>query len=126
MKSKNILILSLAFVWLWSGIQPIIFKTQFSLNLLQQVGIHSTQIQWLLLIASSVLDCAFGVLCVTKMRFQAAFWLIQWVTVLIYSLILAFRLPEMWMHPFAPLIKNVPILAILYFLFQQNYQEKSS
>ena len=54
MKSKNILILSLAFVWLWSGIQPIIFETQFSLNLLQQVGIHSTQIQWLLLIASSV------------------------------------------------------------------------
>ena len=126
MESKNILILSLAFVWLWSGIQPIIFETQFSLNLLQQVGIHSTQIQWLLLIASSVLDCAFGVLCVTKMRCQAAFWLIQWVTVLIYSLILAFRLPEMWMHPFAPLIKNVPILAILYFLFQQNYQEKSS
>ena len=126
MKSKNILILSLAFVWLWSGIQPIIFETQFSLNLLQQVGIHSTQIQWLLLIASSVLDCAFGVLCVTKMRFHAAFCLIQWVIVLIYSLILAFRLPEMWMHPFAPLIKNVPILAILYFLFQQNYQEKSS
>ena len=57
MKSKNILILSLAFVWLWSGIQPIIFETQFSLNLLQQVGIHSTQIQWLLLIASSVLQC---------------------------------------------------------------------
>lgn len=40
----------------------------------------------------------------------------QFAVVLGYSVIVACRLPEMWLHPFAPLVKNVPILAALWVL----------
>ena len=96
---------------------PVVFETQLSLSLLSQVGIGSLKVQWLLLAGSSLLDAAFGVLCFTRLRLQAAFWLAQLAAVALYSAIIAFRLPEMWLHPFAPLVKNIPIMAVLLLLY---------
>ena len=109
----NVLVWAVAAVWLWSG------ETQLSLSLLSQVGIGSLKVQWLLLAGSSLLDAAFGVLCFTRLRFQAAFWLAQLAAVALYSAIIAFRLPEMWLHPFAPLVKNIPIMAVLLLLYRE-------
>lgn len=69
----NVLVWAMAAVWLWSGVVPVVFETQLSLSLLSQVGIGSLKVQWLLLAGSSLLDAAFGVLCFTRLRFQAAF-----------------------------------------------------
>ena len=66
--------------------------------------------------ASSALDVFFGILCFTKFRNYRFLWLAQFAVVLGYSVIVACRLPEMWLHPFAPLVKNVPILAALWVL----------
>lgn len=112
---------AMAFLWLWSGVQPIVFSTETSLTMLAQVG-FSVAWQYPVLLVASLLDCAFALGCMTQFRHKSLFWLAQFITVAVYSLIIAFRLPEMWAHPFAPLIKNLPILAILYFLFQQNKQ----
>lgn len=113
--SSRGLIWSIAFLWLWSGLQPMLIVPQESLQLLRQVGVPETMV-WITFLAASLLDVSLGILCFTRLRFQAAFWWGQWCLVLIYSFILAFRLPEMWWHPFAPLIKNVPILAMLWCL----------
>lgn len=115
----NYLIYAMAFLWLWSGVQPIVFASEQSLNMLAQVG-FTADWQYPVLVLASLLDIGFAVGCVSRFKRNALFWLAQFVTVVAYSLIIAFRLPEMWSHPFAPLIKNIPILAILYFLFQQN------
>lgn len=45
-----------------------------------------------------------------------ALWLAQATAVAGYSLALALWLPENWLHPFAPLVKNLPILAMLLWL----------
>ena len=34
-------------------------------------------------------------------------------SVVAYTFIVAWRLPEAWAHPFAPLVKNLPILALI-------------
>ena len=115
----NVLVWAVAAVWLWSGVVPVVFETQLSLSLLSQVGIGSLKVQWLLLAGSSLLDAAFGVLCFTRLRFQAAFWLAHLAAVALYSVIIAFRLPEMWLHPFAPLVKNIPIMAVLLLLYRE-------
>ena len=39
------------------------------------------------------------------------------VVVLGYTLIVTAALPELWLHPFGPLLKNLPILAGLMLLF---------
>ena len=35
-----------------------------------------------------------------------------------YSIIIAIRLPEFWLHPFGPLLKNVPLLAAILLLHE--------
>lgn len=118
-KIPNYLYYSIAFLWLWSGIQPMISAPIESLQLLAQVGIPEVFRQPVFYFASA-LDVVFAICCITKLREYSMIWLLQFATVFAYSVIIGFRLPEMWVHPFAPLIKNLPILAILYFLFQQN------
>jgi hypothetical protein len=34
-----------------------------------------------------------------------------------YSAIIAWRLPEFWLHPFGPLTKNLPMLAAIALLY---------
>jgi hypothetical protein len=65
-----------------------------------------------------VLDGALGIACIVRPR--RALWLAQGVLVLGYSVAIAARLPEYLWHPFGPLLKNLPILAILFILFAEE------
>ena len=119
MKRLDVLRFSLGILWLWSGIQPALTAADMSLDLLGRAGI-AAEWQTVAFYASSALDIFFGILCFTKFRNYRFIWLAQFTVVLGYSVIVACRLPEMWLHPFAPLIKNVPILAVLFYLFGNN------
>ena len=119
MKRLDVLRFSMGFLWLWSGIQPALTAADVSLDLLGKAGI-AAEWQTVAFYASSALDIFFGILCFTKFRNYRFIWLAQFAVVLGYSVIVACRLPEMWLHPFAPLIKNVPILAVLFYLFGNN------
>ena len=114
---------SMGLLWLWSGTQPLFFMPEMSLGLLRSVGIPDP-LQWPTLIAASLLDIGFAFLCFSRFRFRSAIWLLQLITVAAYSLIIALRLPEMWAHPFAPLVKNLPIMATLFFLYQSVGDKK--
>ncbi len=114
---------SMGLLWLWSGTQPLFFMPEMSLDLLHSVGIPNP-LQWPTLIAASLLDIGFAFLCFSRLRFRSAIWLLQLLTVAAYSLIIAIRLPEMWAHPFAPLVKNLPIMATLFFLYQSVGDKK--
>ena len=114
---------SMGLLWLWSGTQPLFFMPEMSLDLLRSVGIPDP-LQWPTLISASLLDIGFAFLCFSRFRFRSAIWLLQLITVAAYSLIIAFRLPEMWAHPFAPLVKNVPIAAVMFYLFDANRRRK--
>ena len=115
--------LSMGLLWFWSGTQPLFFMPEMSLGLLRSVGIPNP-LQWPTLIAASLLDIGFAFLCFSRLRFRSAIWLLQLITVAAYSLIIAIRLPEMWAHPFAPLVKNLPIMATLFFLYQSVGDKK--
>ena len=115
MKQLDVLRFSLGVLWLWSGVQPALTAADVSLDLLGRTGI-AAEWQAAAFYTSSALDVFFGILCFTKFRNYRYLWLVQFVVVLGYSVIVACRLPEMWLHPFAPLVKNVPILAALWVL----------
>jgi len=40
-------------------------------------------------------------------------WRAQAALILFYSLVIAWKLPEFWLHPYGPMLKNVPLLAVL-------------
>ena len=123
MKRLDYLVYSIAFLWLWSGIQPALFALPQSLDLLAQTGVQAAY-RVPLFALSCVLDVFFGLGCATRLRYRAWFWAAQAALVLAYSAIVAFRLPEMWAHPFAPLVKNVPLVAVMVYLFDANRRRK--
>ena len=123
MKRLDYLVYSIAFLWLWSGIQPALFALPQSLDLLAQTGVQAV-FRVPLFALSCVLDVFFGLGCATRLRHRAWFWAAQAALVLAYSAIVAFRLPQMWAHPFAPLVKNVPIAAVMFYLFDANRRRK--
>ncbi|MBY0446662.1 MAG: DoxX-like family protein, partial [Burkholderiales bacterium] len=47
---------------------------------------------------------------------QTRSWRLQWLLVFAYSIIIAIKLPQFLWHPFGPLLKNLPIMALLLML----------
>lgn len=113
------LYLSLAVLWLYSGIVPVLFSQAESLAMLAQLGIQEPY-QTAIFLMASVVDIVFGLLILSRYRSQPWLWFSQLIVVIGYSLIIGVGLPENWVHPFAPLIKNVPIIALILYLFQQH------
>lgn len=120
MKIPHYLYYALAFLWLYSGIMPLLFAREPSLQLLGQMHIPHNGLDWLLFIGASVLDVIYGILILSRFKYHAWLWLMQFGTVLLYSVLIAVFLPEQLTHPFAPLIKNIPILALLFFIYRHH------
>lgn len=109
---------ALAAVWLATAvISAFIYPSAASLALLARVGLTG----WPALLAlygAAALDAAFGLASIVRPR--RALWLAQAALVLGYSAVIAIGLPEYLWHPFGPLLKNVPILAILLSLLAEE------
>ncbi len=113
---------TLALVWLVTGALSLgIYPQQLSLHLLEQVGLRGN-VALLALYGAAVLDVVLGWL---TLAWPAPWlWKTQAALVIAYSLIIACCLPEYWLHPFGPVLKNLPILLLLWLLHQ--YAEKKS
>lgn len=107
---------ALAAVWILTAIVSLwVFPVEESLALL-----HRTGVPWslapLLLVGAAGLDFLFGVLTAFPPGSRSArrwLWGAQAALIVVYSAIIAWRLPAFWAHPFGPLLKNLPILAVL-------------
>ncbi len=109
---RPLLRLALAFVWLIAGIVSLgIYPQEQSYALLAATGITGT---WapIVLYGASLLDILLG-LATLFGRYTRWLWQIQMSVILVYSTIITWYLPEFWAHPFGPLAKNIPILALL-------------
>ena len=68
-----------------------------------------------------------GILTLLKPgQWQKWLWLIQAIIILTYTLIIIIALPEYATHPFGVLIKNIPILAILWLLWNEETHSKGA
>lgn len=113
---------TLAIVWLVTGALSLgIFPQRESLSLLESVGLHGT-FALPVLYGSASLDIVLGIL--TLIRPVPMLWRAQAALVIAYSIIIAIFLPVYWLHPFGPLLKNLPILLLLLLL--HKHEEKTS
>ena len=97
-------------VWFWSAIvSEFIAPRELSLGLLAAVGI-SGALAPVMLHGASLLDAILGVLTLAGVctRWVA---IAQAMLVLVYSGLLVGRVPELWIHPFAPIGKNIALIA---------------
>ena len=109
---------SLALVWLITGLLSLgIYPIDASLALLARTGLSGTP-ALIALYGAAGLDLAFG--WATLFRPGRRLWLAQMALIAGYSLAIALCLPEFLIHPFGPLSKNLPILALLFILLSEE------
>jgi hypothetical protein len=113
---------TLAIIWLATGALSLgIYPRSDSLEMLARVGLHSTTAQ-IALYAAALLDILLGIL--TLARPVPALWRAQAALIAAYTAIITIWLPQYWLHPFGPVLKNLPILMMLWLLHQ--YGRKST
>ncbi|WP_018987449.1 SDR family oxidoreductase [Methylophilus methylotrophus] len=105
---------SLAIVWLVTGVISFgVYPVSDSYELLARVGVSAGLAPWMLYGAAS-LDLAIGVaiLCIHRKWI----WHLQLMVIIAYSLIIAWKLPEFLVHPYGPVLKNLPMLAAIWLM----------
>lgn len=114
-----ILRFSIAAVWIVTGIVSLgIYPVTDSYALLARVGITG----WLapvFLYSAAAMDLAFGIAILTLSR-RRWLWLAQMIAILFYTIIITWKLPEFWLHPYGPVLKNVPMLVAIWTLYEME------
>jgi uncharacterized protein YbjT (DUF2867 family) len=106
---RPLLNISIALVWLWTGIvSAFLYPVEDSYQMLERVG-NTGALAPLILYGASMADFVLGILVLSRwqLRLVAA---LQIGIMLAYMLVISFCLPEFWLHPFGPLLKNLPLL----------------
>ncbi len=108
---------TMAVMWLVSGVVSLgPYPVEASLQLLARTGVTIEWLAYAALYGAAVLDIAFGV-AILALRRRRLLWAAQIVVVLAYTAIITVHLPELWLEPFGPVLKNLPVLAGLALLF---------
>ncbi len=106
---------SIALVWIATAIVSAAFYPHaLSVDLLVRTGIPS-DLAPLTLFAACALDLAFGI-GTLLLRRRRWLWRAQLGLIGLYTVIIAWCLPEFVVHPYGPLTKNLPMLAAIWLL----------
>lgn len=108
---------AVALVWIVTGIVSLgLYPIEDSYALLARAGVPQA-LRPLALYGAAVLDLLFGLMCFAPARWRFPWiWAAQAALILGYTVIISVRLPEFWLHPYGPLTKNLPMLAVLWLL----------
>ena len=107
---------SVALVWIVTGVLSFgIYPVAESHALLARAGVPPS-LAPLFLYGAAGLDLVLGVLTLVLKR-RAWLWLVQIALIVGYTAIISVRLPEYWLHPYGPVLKNLPMLAVLWLLY---------
>jgi uncharacterized protein YbjT (DUF2867 family) len=116
-----ILRLSLALVWIGSGIVSLWwFPHETSEAWLSRVGIPAAWTS-LTLQATATLDMLLGLATLIRWQLRAVLSL-QLLLIGAFTLILTVRMPEVWLHPFGPVLKNLPLFVATWILLVMERQ----
>lgn len=98
-----------------------LYPVERSLELLQGLNL-SDDGKRVVLYAGALLDLVLGV--ASLLWPGRLLWLFQLVVVSVYSLLATLLVPALWLHPFGPLLKNGPVLAVLWLLYRHDQERK--
>lgn len=108
---------SVGIVWIVTGVLSFgVYPVAESYALLARVGVTGAAAA-AALYGAAMLDLAFGV-AVFALRERRWLWRAQMLLIVAYSIIIAIKLPEYGLHPFGPILKNLPMLAAILLLHE--------
>lgn len=108
--------LSIVALWIVTAVVSVFFyPVEDSLELLARTGITGAAGP-VALYGAAAFDLALG-LGTLFLRRRKWLYGVQLGLVLFYTVTISLFLPEFWLHPYGPLLKNIPILAVLWTLY---------
>ena len=114
--------ITLATIWLVTGVLSLgVYPKPASMDLLARVGLYDDAAQTVLYLASAK-NIVLGLL--TLFVHKRMLWLFQAMVITFYTLLITLWLPEFWLHPFGPILKNAALLMLLWLLYR--YESPSS
>lgn len=109
-----VLRLAIVFVWLATALVSYgVYPVEQSYQLLARSGIPPA-LQPLMLYGAATFDLLLG-LAILLVR-RRWIWHAQLALIGFYTVVIAIQLPEFLIHPYGPLIKNIPMLAAIWLL----------
>jgi nucleoside-diphosphate-sugar epimerase len=112
-----VLRISIAIVWIVSGIVSLgLYPVEESYRLLWRVGVTGAFAP-VALYGAALVDLALGIATLV-LRGKRWLWAGQAALIVAYTVLISFALPEFWLHPFGPIVKNLPMLAALWLLYE--------
>lgn len=104
--------ITLALMWVATALVSLWgYPREDSLALLARTGLHGG---WAVaaLWSAALLDLVLG-LAMLRSRWRPAVYGWQALLVAAYTLMITLWLPEQWLHPYGPVLKNLPLLAMI-------------
>lgn len=109
--------LSISLTWLVTAwVSAFVYPRAASLALLEQARVPHA-LAPLALYGAAALDAALGVLMWWP-RWRVPVYRAQLALIVLYTLVITVWLPAYWAHPYGPLLKNLPMLALIYALLR--------
>ena len=106
--------LTLAFLFIFSGIAGFLHPLAGSVLLLGDAGVPAVAAPTVIYLASTV-DLLLGAILFSRYTRLAAYGMLTMLVA--YTLFLGLRMPDLWFEPFGSLIKNIPLIpAVLIYL----------
>ena len=109
---------SLVSVWLLTSVFGVIELNGQSGALLVQAGVQDPQLRTVLVLGGAGVDLLLGLAMLLfpgRRSYAAAF-----LGMVVMTTLAGVLLPDLWLHPLGPLMKNLPIAAALWLLWQQG------
>jgi uncharacterized protein YbjT (DUF2867 family) len=104
--------LSIACVWIVTGLLSFgLYPVDDSYDMLARLGITGA-LAPLMLYGAATFDLALGAATLFMKRRRLLWWA-QIALMLGYMALITWGLPEYWLHPFGPILKNLPMLAAI-------------
>ena len=114
---KGFALLAIMFIWVWSGISSLV-SWDSSYQLMQDLGADD-RISKMAIYLGSGADIVLGLAIYWRSQRRKVL-IAQVLFILTYMVILTVLAPHYWMDPLGTLSKNIPLLALSYYLFQSE------
>jgi DoxX-like family len=109
---------ALAFVWIFTGVVSLaLYPVAESFALLARVHLEGAAAT-IALYGAALIDILFGIGIYVLRRGRQWLWRAQMLVILAYTALITLFLPEFWVHPYGPVLKNLPLLAAILLLHE--------
>jgi len=114
---KAFALFAIMFIWVWSGVSSLVSWDK-SMLLMQEIG-ADVKLSELTIYLGSGADILLG-LAIYWQSQRKKVLIAQVLFIITYMVILTVLAPHYWMDPLGVLSKNIPLLALSYYLFQKE------